>query len=142
MFRVSGFPICASLVFSSTLLAAMEPGQRFSNTRPPDKLSSPDIGSAPLYLDSSSTNDVASDLKTDKPQTAPLANINTERISQLCNSGELADQDCKAHWTPILRESLEWLAIQHGGNWGMDQWMRYDTFKQPYWKGYTNALKN
>jgi len=84
----------------------------------------------------------ASEPSAEKPKSVPLTRVSGERISQLCASGELADHDCKVHWTPVLRESLEWLAIQHGGNWGMDHWMRWDTFKQPYWKGYVSALKN
>src|SRR3954465_15428815 len=63
-----------------------------------------------------------------------------QRISQLCNAHDLPDSECKVKWIPVLTQSLQWLAIQHEGNWSMEYWMRYETFHEPYWKGYKKAL--
>jgi hypothetical protein len=145
MFRVLGILILTSLIAEPTYATA-ESNLRFSVPRVLYDLDGPS-GPTAAVTNVNATNFVdpvltASEPAAEKPKSVPLTRVSGERISQLCASGELADHDCKVHWTPVLRESLEWLAIQHGGNWSMDHWMRWDTFKQPYWKGYTSALKN
>jgi hypothetical protein len=145
MYRVLGILIFASLVTVQTY-ASNESNLRFSVPRVQDDI---DGGSgqanvvAKITANNPSDPDLTASVATaEKPKSVPLTRVSGERISQLCASGELADHDCKVHWTPVLRESLEWLAIQHAGNWGMGYWMRWETFHQPYWRGYTTSLKN
>lgn len=89
--------------------------------------------------------DVADSRKSGPEMTSvmarpPLTIAQRQQISQLCRSNQLSDDQCKKHWVPLLTQSLQWLAIQHEGNWGMEYWMKYETFRVPYWQGYKKAL--
>src|SRR4051812_15006166 len=103
----------------------------------------PEETSAAAGESSSSSSSAASSSPSSSTSQFEIPGLPEQRnLSQLCIAHELPREQCKVKWVPVLTQSLQWLAIQHSGNWAMDHWMRYDTFRQPYWSTYKKSLKH
>jgi len=62
--------------------------------------------------------------------------------SRTCASGEAAKQDCREHWTPLLRQTFESLLLEQGMNLATDPAGRYNISHGHWFDHWTDSVAN
>jgi hypothetical protein len=62
--------------------------------------------------------------------------------SRTCASGEVDRRDCGEQWRPLLRQSFQFLLIQHSMNLAMDQSMRYEISHGHWFDKWMTSVSN
>lgn len=124
------------LVYGAALIAAFLMAQRAHAQEPIAAL--PDAPSREVATNNagdSSSLGAEGDARDSQPRASdagarPLASasmyVRPVISSRTCASGEAAKHDCHEHWAPLMRQSVQFLLLQHGMNLALDQTNRYN----------------
>jgi hypothetical protein len=105
-----------------------------------------DLPDAPLpnlfELPASATGSVFStSIGADLPAAVqPPPKLTTRELDLACQSGELHGKPCRFAWGPVLWQALEGVALQNGGNIGLDDETRHDLRYNPYWSTWIKCV--